>query len=676
MTNINLSEIINSSELNNTLLSFQKLLDIRISINELSSNKQKNKENNNELYLKYHLANKDSTIACEQSIKLLIESVKKDKIITKKCKNGLTHIIYPVYYKNKHIANIIAGQFLLEEPDLKYFTNQAKKYKFNIDEYISIIKKITVLNKEKFEILSYLIKNISSQIINNIKVTELNNELNKKNNKLINILKSLKDTNIKIFENIIDTIAVINNEGIVYNVNPAITQQLGYSPDEIIGHNIAEFIPPEYHQVVFGQVQRAFLGEKYIVVETPLYKKNRELMYASVSGVFFNLDNGELVDAIFIRDITSHYNAKHKIIENEKKYRLLFEKSPLGIYVADVKGNIIDANETLIKLLDSPSVVETKKINIIKYKKLINIGYSNLFKKCIKTGVEQNTQVLYKTKWGKDLYLDSFLYPIKDNNGKIIYVYAIIRDITSEKRYETKILKAKEKAEQSDRLKTAFLSNMSHEIRTPLNVIIGFSEVLQEDKDLSENKKNKYLKYINSSSIQLLDLITDILDLSKIQSNQLKFENKEFDVGILLNEIYFIYNQKDNNKNITIEKPIKSIDKIILNVDKSRVNQVLINLLNNAYKFTEQGKIEFGFKLKDKYVEFFVKDTGIGIEKKYLKSIFNRFEQTDEGASAQYQGTGLGLAISKGIIKKLGGKIWCESEKGKGSTFYFTIPKN
>lgn len=237
--------------------------------------------------------------------------------------------------------------------------------------------------------------------------------------------------------------------------------------------------------------------------------------------------------------------------------------------------------------------------------------------------------------------------------------------------------KAKRMAEESNRLKSAFLANMSHEIRTPMNGIIGFANLLKNKLNLPKEKVEQYVDIINSNSGLLLKLINDIIDISKIESNQLEIKSTTCDLKKLMAELQLMYSsEKAKLGKNEIELSYTSSDKseTMVLVDIERLKQVMINLLNNALKFTMEGSIEFGYEVREQMLYFFVKDTGIGIERSKVALIFDRFRQVVETSSRVYGGTGLGLAICKGIINKIGGEFGVESELDKGSLFWFTIP--
>lgn len=256
---------------------------------------------------------------------------------------------------------------------------------------------------------------------------------------------------------------------------------------------------------------------------------------------------------------------------------------------------------------------------------------------------------------------------LMDSVWKISERILLIRDLTL----------AKEKAEESDRLKSAFLANMSHEVRTPLNSIIGFSELLGDDDYDAELKKN-FVRHIVTNGNNLLNIISDIVDISKIEAGEITIRTSSFQVAKFLDDLRIMHELKAKEKQLSLKCACEYSDSsrpVEVSADKERLLQVFNNLIGNAFKFTAEGSIEAGCRVLGEMVEFYVKDTGIGIPAEFHEMIFDRFRQVEASYTRKYGGNGLGLAISKKLIELMGGKIWVESEPGKGSTFYFTLPK-
>ncbi|MEA3504745.1 MAG: hybrid sensor histidine kinase/response regulator, partial [Bacteroidota bacterium] len=260
-------------------------------------------------------------------------------------------------------------------------------------------------------------------------------------------------------------------------------------------------------------------------------------------------------------------------------------------------------------------------------------------------------------------------------------VVRINTHVTLEKQ-RLKLVAAKQKAEQADRKKSEFLVNISHEIRSPLNSVIGFSELLMDKNYSDVNEKYMFSEHIHSSGERLLMLINDIIDLSKIESGKIKIFKENFSVGIMLTNLKDLFEKEKEKRGLDNVKLLLNIteceDDVYLFSDKKRIEQVFSNLLINALKFTDRGSIEIGCFKKEfnglPFIVFYVKDTGVGIPKDKHKIIFERFGQDDNTLSRNFEGTGLGLSISKKLVTLLGGKIWVESEKGIGSSFFFSTP--
>ncbi len=465
------------------------------------------------------------------------------------------------------------------------------------------------------------------------------------------------------------------------NANPEAESVTGIKNINLIGKTIDECFPglrernvPHVYAEVIRNQTPVELGD-FFYDRDGVHPK-----YYSVKA--FPLPGNNV--GIFFNDITPMKAVIDALEESESKYRLLTEnisdivfsldEGMKFTYLSPAIKNILgyDPEECYGKpILNfiSSDTKENMKIHLEKSR--------DEWLKGINVRVSSKSEICLIRKDEGLVWIEVHTSGILDTKNKIIGYNGIARDITEQKDYEEKLRNAKEKAEVSDKLKSAFLANMSHEIRTPMNGILGFASMLNRE-DLPKDRKEKYLGFINSSTKQLLTIINDIIDISRIEAGQLKIIYSDIDLRELIEEVFenIEAERKYRNKlmiEIKINIPVAGDIKIWS--DEIRIKQVFINLLNNSLKFTEEGYIELGYTLeKNDNVIFFVKDTGIGISSEYRTKIFNRFSQGSEIGNAKYGGTGLGLAISKGIVELLGGNIWFTSEKGTGSEFYFSIP--
>jgi PAS domain S-box-containing protein len=369
---------------------------------------------------------------------------------------------------------------------------------------------------------------------------------------------------------------------------------------------------------------------------------------------------------------------------------ILGEELNYSTVAKDYIENIFNSIEDILLVVDklgNISFINDATTRILKYSK------NEILKQNIKITLEENTSFENLT----DNTFDKKDYSLLDKNrdqipvsirvsnfvsgdGKEIGYIIIATDITQQIKHQKEIEKANEdllvalrKAEESDKLKTAFLQNMSHEIRTPLNGIVGFSQLLAGD-DLSEESRQEIASVVEKSSTRLIEIVNNILDIAKIETGQIKLTNSVFKLNDLMKESheFFLLFAKEKNLPISYNAPLD--ESIFINADKEKIHQVLINLINNAIKFTTEGEVSFGYTLKGEHLEFFVKDTGIGIPEDFCDKIFDRFSQVDSTITKNYEGAGLGLSISKGLVEVMQGKMWIESKINIGTTFYFTIP--
>lgn len=540
----------------------------------------------------------------------------------------------------------------------------------------------------------YPLKNISGNV-KNIVITH-EDVTDRKNAE-----QNLKKTEIQyqtLFNQIADPILVFDQKTkMILDCNTALINKYGYTIEELQKMTPLDLHPAEED---LEQIKRNIDNKDE---STP-----NEYLHIGKEGSIYYVET-HTQDIIYkeqkawitiIRDISERKQAEMKLIaaynkveESERKFRELFEKSGDAILIIE-NGKFIDCNQATIKMLEYTTSDEFLNVHPSKLSpKKQPDGRLSLEKanEMMKMALNNGT---HRFEWDH-MKSNGEVFPVEvlltaiSNNPDMEIIHAVWRDITYRKQAEVKLKAAVEKAEENDRLKSAFLANMSHEIRTPMNGILGFADLLKEP-DLTGFEQQKYIGIIEKSGNRMLNIINDLIDISKLESGQMEVVISETDIIEQIDFIYTFFKPEVENKgiNFTLKKP-QQVKDTIIHSDREKIYAILTNLIKNAIKYTKEGSIEFGYEIKKEHkqrnvtdstpssiIEFFVKDTGIGIAKDKQKVIFERFIQADISISSDYEGAGLGLSITKAYVEMLGGKIWVESEEGVGSKFYFTLPHN
>jgi PAS domain S-box-containing protein len=364
--------------------------------------------------------------------------------------------------------------------------------------------------------------------------------------------------------------------------------------------------------------------------------------------------------------------------KSEEKFKTISETSPSGIAVTNENGQIVFINERLLEL----TAIEKEQFfegvwldNIFIDDQADAITFWNTIHRIN----HQVGEISFRMIRNENVNWFHLKVAPMFNDKLFIGFVAVVDNITSQKEFEFELIRSKNKAEESDKLKSAFLANMSHEIRTPMNAILGFSDLLSSN-EYDEEEKMDFINMIKSSGRLLLNLINDIIDISKIEAGELKIQPTTFDVTLVLDDTYNTFRQqldRSDRKGVNLILNHRgAIENTQITTDKLRLQQILTNLLSNALKFTHEGEVEFGVLHIGEYFEFYVRDSGIGIPNTKLDVVFERFRQADDSHTRLYGGTGLGLAITRNLTQLLGGEIWVESKEGHGTVFYFTLPAN
>ena len=373
-------------------------------------------------------------------------------------------------------------------------------------------------------------------------------------------------------------------------------------------------------------------------------------------------------------DITDKKNAEEQLMLTQ----FGIDHSQISVFQVDENGNIYYANKYACNQLGY-SFEEITKLKIYDIDPTLNkkkwVKHRGITRK---NGV-RTIESLHQRKDGTVFPVEVTVNYIEFKNQKVSFSF--VKDISGRKKYEKDMIIAKEKAEESDRLKSAFLANVSHEIRTPMNGILGFAQLLIESK-LSELQQNRYLELIQQSGNRMLNILNDLIDISKIESGQIEIKTETVDLENMLENLYEFFMPEAKHRKLEFSFKYNVLNEnSVIKTDKVKLNQILSNLIKNALKYTNKGSVEFGVEIvqmkkmkPESFIEFYVKDTGIGIPVELREKIFERFRQGDLVYTKAIEGAGLGLSISKAYVEMLGGKIFLDSMNSNGSIFKFIIP--
>lgn len=485
-----------------------------------------------------------------------------------------------------------------------------------------------------------------------------------------------------IFENSVEGIYQSTPEGHFLIANPAMATILGFSSPE-------ELVRERYDISKQGYTEPNIREEFKRQLET--YGHVNDFEYEAICKDGSKVWVSENARLMHDANIGVYYEGSLVNITRRKKAEESLSKSHEALaHSYDLMNYVIEHDRSAVAVLDK----DLKYIYVSqRYRKDFNVGETDIIGKPHYEVFPDLTR-----KWkdiharalaGEILSADDDMYISED--GSIDYtcwecrpwygpddsvggIILYIENTTERKKVEAELIAAKEKAEESDRLKSSFLSNMSHEIRTPLNSIIGFSDLML-DSFYKSDQHAEFAGIIKENGNNLLAIISDIMDISKIEAGQVQIKKRLFSVNKLIIDIHKEFSFKTISKGIELWiNPLNPIDDIFVESDEIRLRQVLVNLVGNAIKFTEKGSVIIDIKTIGNFVEFQVIDTGIGIPEEFQEQVFERFRQVETANTRKFGGNGLGLAISKSLVELLGGAIWMESEKGKGSVFHFTIP--
>jgi len=470
-----------------------------------------------------------------------------------------------------------------------------------------------------------------------------------------------------------DIIFLTDRNMVIVEANDRATETYQRNRDELIGMNLKEITAPGAVREI-AEESRILDDIGFATYETLHVRKDGTVLPVEISARKVEIEGIKYYQSI-CRDITERKFAEETLRESEIRFRKIFEESPISIVMTGKDMGIIRVNSAFTRMTGyGEDELKSRSLRDITHPDYVPQDDVSLLRLVAEEIPVYHTENKYFRKDGSLIWGSTTISLIRNNNDEVQYFLAMIEDITLRKNSEAELIAAKEKAEESDRLKTAFLHNVSHEIRTPMNAIIGFSALLNEP-DITEADRRQFIDIIFQSGSQLLSIINDIVDIANIESGQVKVNIREMNLNFSLRSLdeQFSYKEKSDVISINLKTGLPD-NKAMIMTDRTKLIQILSNLINNATKFTKEGRIDFGYTLKGDELEFYVKDTGIGIPPEHHDKIFERFFQVDNLISRKFGGTGLGLSICKAYVEILGGRIWLISQPGEGSDFRFTIP--
>ncbi len=449
-------------------------------------------------------------------------------------------------------------------------------------------------------------------------------------------------------------------------VNPAFEKQYTMDIRFMIGKTIKEIYP---------DVESSWIDKFSSVVLTN--QPIQFIDYNHNTDRYYNVNAFAIPENKFImqiEDVTEEKKSEANLKKSELNYKhifnSMFEMFQVIELVYDEQGNAIDykylqvnpAFEKLVNKKESELVGKRAK-DVFG---IVEDHWIETYDRIEKTGISESIE-----DYGAELKKYYRINAWKVEEGQVAITF---KDVTDQKVYEKELIKAKVAAEEADRLKSNFLANMSHEIRTPMNGILGFTDLLKKE-NLSGAEQQKYIQIIEKSGIRLLNIINNIIDVSKIESGLMELDMHESNANEHLEYIFEFFHPEIEKKGMqfSLNKSLPS-SRATIKTDKEKFLAILTNLVKNAIKYSDKGVIELGYFLKGNFLEFYVKDSGVGIDSDRQEAIFERFVQADISDKNAFQGAGLGLPISKAFVEMLGGQLWVDSGRGEGSTFYFTIP--
>jgi PAS domain S-box-containing protein len=490
------------------------------------------------------------------------------------------------------------------------------------------------------------------------------------------IKKALTESEVRyrtLVENSHDLIQSVDVDGRFIFVNQKWLNVLGYQQAQVPDLNLFQIVHQDSVSHCEKYFQKLLNGENIPHLEVAFVASDGRPVFLEGNAAPRMLNGKGIAIQAFFHDVTKRKQVDEALQQSVKKYKELIDGMSETVWVIDLNGDLVDFNKAAAQVLGY-SAAELFSMGLYGIDSLLTKKILLSFIDSILDEKLRVFETCHTSKSGR-------VFPVEVCASLVTYqgkqaVLNIARDITDRKKAADELILAKERAEESDRLKSAFLANMSHEIRTPMNGILGFASLLNEPV-LSQEDQIKYVGIIEKSGQRMLNILNDLIDISKIESGQMEVVVSETVINEQIEYIHTFFKPEIDRKGIRfLLKNTLSKEESTVRTDREKVYAILTNLLKNAVKYTNHGTIELGLVKMGEYIKFYVTDTGIGIPKDKQESVFERFVQTKDAKTHDCEGAGLGLAITKAYVEMLGGEIWVKSNKGFGSTFFFTLPIN
>nr|WP_320017241.1 response regulator [uncultured Desulfobacter sp.] len=655
----------------------------------------------------FHRVDARTCSLCVESDTKLAANLKEGKPFSiYHCKNGLTDAASPIIIEGRHIANLFVGQFFTEAPDKNYFKQQAHKFNFNVADYLRALDKVPIISQEKLlAILGFLtefanivaclgLERIKAKKAEKIASAQVKNA-EKAQKKLLHYkahLESLvKDRTERleesenythlILQSMAEGVFVTDTKGRCTYANEAAQKMLGYEIKELVDHNIHDLF---HHSNDDGSPHLRETCPIYLAYTQGItsfrrdeifWRKDCSFFYTSYTSVPQRKGKAIMGSVVVFRNITARKKTEDALRKSEEHLKTILMTTNEGFFWVDNEARFLSLNDTMCKILKRPRENILGK-TLFDFLDKENTAVLNEQLKRRVTGQMGVYDLSFNLPNDSKVTCLLHATPLYDENGVKKGSFAMVSDITYRKKMEEELILARDKAEAATQAKGEFLANMSHEIRTPMNAVMGMTHLALQT-DLTP-KQRDYLNKIQISANSLLGVINDILDFSKIEAGKMTMESIDFNLDEVLENLSTMIATKIREKeevevlfNTETDLPRQLMG------DPMRLSQILVNLANNAIKFTERGEIVVSTKVLSRanhvtVLQFSVRDTGIGLTKKQMAQLFTAFSQADTSITRRYGGTGLGLSICQRLVEMMNGKIWVESTYGKGSTFYFT----